>query len=343
MQGYVESIFLAFDEVSHSYIYNGYEALAHKINYIIAPMIILAIVFKGYKMWFESSIKVSEFWKFTVKVAVIYTIGLNWGQFSSLFMGLFQGSIDQFGSALLEANPLHIPGVTSINMSLQLTSNIIGFISGAVFEQAGFSHIGLFFYGGVIWIVGYAMIIIAMFEMIIAKIMMAVLFTVAPIMFVCLLFEYTKGIFDRWIGNLIGYTVLLIMISAMLGLIMGIIYEFMPITAVTSALPSSFFKGLAVGVVPMVICLFVAIYGMTKLSSMAMHIGGGAASSGMGGVIGGMMVGKMMSMGSSPLNSAGRKATDHSLSQLGKLAGFGGSKVGGALKSGLGKVRDKLK
>lgn len=297
MQGYVESIFLAVDTVTEHYVYNGYTALVGKLNYILAPLFMLAVALKGYKMWFDGEVKLNEFWYFTAKIGFIYGIGLSWGQFSKLFMGLFQSAIDTFGSALLSANPLHIPGITSINMSLQLTSNIIDFITSALFQQAGITHLGLFFYAGLIWIIGYAVIAIAMLEMIIAKIMMAVLFTVAPIMIVSTLFKTTKGVFDRWLGNLIGFSMLLIMISAMLGMIMGIIYDFMPITAVSQALPSSFFSGLAVGIVPMLICLVIAIYAITKLSGMAMHIGGGASSAGIGAIVGGMMAGGMISRG----------------------------------------------
>jgi type IV secretion system protein VirB6 len=335
MQAYVESIFLTVDKVTENYVYNGFSALVDQVNLVLAPLLILAVIFQGYKIWFSAEMKLNDFWYFTLRIGLIEGIGLTWSTFSKLFMGTFQSIIDSFGSALLSANPIHIPGVSSINMSLQLTSNVIGLISSAIFGQAGIYHLSLFFYGSLVWCVGYAMVGLAMVEMILAKFMMAALFTIAPIIAIATLFKPTRGMFDRWLGNLLGFTMLLIMISVMLGMTMGILYTFMPITAVTDALPDSFFKGLAIGLVPMLICLFLSMYCMFKISQLAMHIGGGACSAGIGAVVGGMMVGAMMGAGA----KAGGKGMD-----LAKSGGKAGAKaITGKLKSSVKAVRKRFK
>jgi type IV secretion system protein VirB6 len=323
MHQYVESIFIVTDKVIDNYVYNGFEALVSQLNTIVAPLIVLAIVFQGYKCWFNGEIKLSDFWYFVVKVCIIESVGLTWSTFSKFFMGSFQAIIDNYGSALLQANPLHIPGVHSINMGLQLLSDVISMITSAIFSQAGFSHLDFFFYGGIIWLIGNFVIGIAMIEMIMAKFMMAALFTIAPIMFLMTLFRLTRPSFDRWLGNLFGFTILLILISTMLGMIMGVIYEFMPVVTVANALPDGFFNGLATGIIPMMICLVLGIYGLYKVNLIAMHIGGGASTAGMGAVVGGLMIGLAMS----PLNQIGRKASGYGLKQLSRLTGYGGTQT----------------
>lgn len=335
---YVRVIFTNFDAAVNTYIYNGYSALMSYVNVYLAALVVAAIIMKGYKLWFSDDVKLKEFAVFVFKVAFIYFFAVNWGNFSHYVVPLFQkGIIDGMGSALMTANPIKIPNVNDIEMALQVTSNLISYIGSAVMVQAGWTSISYLFYGGVVYIAGFFLVLISMIEIVVAKIVMAALFVIAPAIIPCCLFTYTQGIFDRWIGNLIGYSLLLVMVSAVLGIGMSIIYNAMPITGIAAVLPDSFLKGLAYGIIPMVATLVIVAYAMTKLTSVAMHIGGGASGAGLGALAGGMMVGMAMSS----TKSVASPLAKSTMGMAGRTAGLAMTKTLGAGATGVKSMASK--
>ena len=330
---YVKILFTDFDAAVKNYIYDGYNALMSYVNVYLASLIIAAIIFMGYKLWFTDDLKIKDFAYFVAKVSFIYFFAVNWGNFSEYLMTFFQkGIIDGMGSAIMTANPIKIPNVDDIESALQLTSDLVSFIGSSIISHAGFSTMSYIFYGGFVYISGFVLILIAMIEIVVAKIMMAALFVIAPAIIPCCLFKYTQGIFDRWIGNLIGFSLLLVLISAVLGIGMSIIYSFLPITSITAVLPDHFFNGLSYGIIPMLASLIIVAYSLTKITSVAMHIGGGASSAGLGAIAGGMMIGAAMSS---------TKSMAHPLAK--SVMGGAGRTAGSALRSGVNLGVDGIK
>ena len=328
--------FNEIDALLQNYVYNGYQALMGYIRAPLGVLVLLAIGFSGYRTWTNvgGELKLSDFFAFLFKVSFIYFFAINWGHFSELVMGLFNdGVINGMGAALLQANPIHIAGVTNVEAALQLQSQLMDEISRQIFGAGSWHNWTPYIYATITWVTTTIMIAIIVIEMTLAKVMMALLFVLAPAMIPCVMFEKTRSIFTSWLGNLVGYSLLLVFINALMGLLSGIVMWIMPIRTVTEHLP---LQGTAMGIAPFLIVTCVVIYAVTKVHSMAMQIGSGVSSGGSGagfmmGIIGGLGTSKMLgSMAMGP---------------VGMVAGAGSktfSKAGSALKNRASNIGQRL-
>ena len=104
-----------------------------------------------------------------------------------------------------------------------------------------------------------------------------------------------------WIGSLVGHALLIIMISGLMGIFMSIVFWALPISKVSSVIPSTFYDGLATTIFPLLITMLATIFLTVKINSLAMQIGGGVSSGNSAGMIAGMMGGAAMAKGISSL------------------------------------------
>lgn len=236
---FIAPYFKEIDVLLNNYVYNGYQALMHYIQLPLGVLMVLAIGFLGYQCYTSDNVRVKDFYSFSFKFAFIYFFAINWGHFSQYIVTFFNDAIiNGMGAALMQANPIHMPGASNVEIALQILSNLFGYIAQQVFDHGGItSGFSFFIYGGIIWVVTTLMIALVLIEMTLAKIMMAILFVVAPAIIPCVMFEKTKSIFTNWMGNLVGYSLLLIFVSALMGLCASLVFWALPITTTASALP----------------------------------------------------------------------------------------------------------
>ena len=97
---------------------------------------------------------------------------------------MIYSAVDLVSGALISANPLHIPGFNSVNAALQQALIEFMMVSKLFYNSAGWSNIAAFVQGFGVQVMGYIMVGVALFEITLAKVMLAVLFTLMPV-FVC--------------------------------------------------------------------------------------------------------------------------------------------------------------
>lgn len=330
--------FKEIDALLNNYVYNGYQALMGYIQLPLGVLMVMAIGFLGYQCYTSDNVRVKDFYSFSFKFAFIYFFAINWGHFSQYIVTFFNDAvINGMGAALLQANPVNIPGATNVETALQLMSTIFQNISNALFGEAGIRHLSFFFYGGMVWLITTVMIAIALIEMTLAKIMMAILFVVAPAIIPCVMFEKTKSIFTNWMGNLVGHSLLLVFISALMGLASNLIFWVIPVKTAEAIIDV---HGLAWGIVPFLIIIVITVYAMTKVHSMAMQIGSGVASGGTGmGLMMGLVGGLSMSRA---LGGAGLSAGKN-LFSLGKGAAKGAYSAATAPRQAAQNIAKRIK
>lgn len=126
----------------------------------------------------------------------------------------------------------------------------------------------------------------AVFELVLAKIMLAILFSTAPLFISFTLFKVTQGFFDRWLGACAGFGLLMIFVSSMLALALSIAQWAIADIYISHAVGLSL-----VGFVPVMIIGFIGVGILLKASQLAQSIGGTittvSGSSLLAGVIGG--------------------------------------------------------
>jgi len=222
-------------------------------------------------------------------------------------------------SSDISATPVPIPHFAGTGIDGAMQSVFIEFtkIGEWVWNRGSWHNVGPRFTAVLIWGFGYAMILVAVFELVLAKIMMAVLLATAPLFVGFTLFKPTHGFFDRWLGACAGYALLTLFVSSMLALSLSIAQWAIAGTYLDKALNVSL-----VGFIPVMVVGFIGVGVILKAAQLAQAIGGTVTTSSgsalLAGTIGGAVGGAM----------AGLKITNHP---------FGpsrGSTLGGAGKAG---------
>lgn len=325
---FVEKFFTALDALLSSYVFDGYQALSNMMQGPLAAIATLYIVIFGLSVmngWVK--VNMGEFVKSVLKLGLIYTAVSNWGWVSSIVITSVYSGIDAVSGALIKASPLHIPGFNDVNSALQEVLIEFMMIAQLFFKSGGWSNIAATIQGWGVEAIGYVMVAIAVFEITLSKIMLAILFALMPV-FVCFcFFKSTKGFFDRYVGVIVSNAFVLVMVNAVLILGLQLVYWAFPVLEGQSALNIGF-----LGVVPIMLVAFIVIATLMKVGGVAHSLGGSIASASGSAMLGGMIGGAMGSAlsGMHLLKNTGRAA-----GVMGSFVKNGAAQTAGSLKQGL--------
>ncbi len=302
----VEKLFTELNVLLNDYVFHGYNALVAYLKVPLGLAMVLYIVLMGLSItqgWMKLSM--GNLVKSSLKLGAIYLAIMNWGWFNHTVVGLISSGAGQIGDVLVNATPLPLPHSTGGGIYGAMQSVLIEFTQiGTWVWDRGSSHaFGPRFNALLIWGFGYALIMVALFELILAKIMLAVLFAIAPLFVGFTLFKPTQGFFDRWLGACVGFGLLTIFVSSMLTIALCFAQWAIAGTFADHAEHLSL-----VGFVPVMIVGFMGIGIILKAAQLAQSIGSAVTTSSgsslLAGTIGGA-VGSALSTVKMPVSAVG--------------------------------------
>lgn len=183
--------------------------------------LVLFVMFYGLNFLMGTSkLTQTELLNRLIKIAFIYLfVSPNgWKFYEAYFVNLFRGGVDYivFSLSAIFGNEAIIGEIGKEVPSRALMFNGIDETLGLVFNSSSLSKIfGLFFSSLTGWI-SCCILVFSIFMFVFAVANAILLYTIAqlftiillilgPIFFVTLLFENTKGMFDKWLKSLIGF------------------------------------------------------------------------------------------------------------------------------------------
>lgn len=302
------------DRITQSFTFNGYNALASYLSVPLGLACVLYIVLTGYAMMFGFiKMPAAAFRKMLLRIGLTYTFAMNWGFFVEFFVNLFIDSASALGAVMMQANPFAVPITTGSGVNGGLQSVLIEIIRVGqwVFDKATFRHWAPAFTGILIDLAGVIVVGIAFFELVIAKLMLSFLLSLAPLFFLFTLFDGTKTFFDRWLGTLVGFSLVLIFVSAVVGLCMHLLHM--------TIIPHYLAQGETVTFsdwIPIVLVAALSLMALLEVTCIAKSIGSscstghGSAMVGgfLGGALGASQSGKSLGSGTKNLAGKGIKA-----------------------------------
>lgn len=332
----VANILVEIDMLLHNFVYNGYAALADYLRVPLGIITALYITIFGYSImmgWVRVSM--GNFVKAVLKIGFIYLAVTSWSWVSEYGIGTANGVITRLGDALIGASPVHIPGIGGIDGAMQTTLIQFTKLGSVVFDSGGLSNFGGWLGGIIIWVFGYLIVGIGLFEIILAKVMLAVLFVFTPLLVLFCYFKPFQSIFDRWLGAIIGFALLQLFVTAALTLALSLAYWWIALYIGESALDIGNY-----GTLPIVIVGIICIGLVWKAAHLAQNLGGIVSTSAASAMVGGM-VGGAVGASLSTLN-VGRLAMRPATSLMGLGKGMVKSSYSGA-KSIMKDVRSSLR
>lgn len=321
--------------ILQSFVYNGYNAMADHLRVPLGLAVTLYIIILGVSIsqgWVKLSL--GNFTKSCIKIGLIYSFAMHWSTFSFYIVKGIEGSAGQIGDWMINATPITIPHFAGEGIDGALQSVLIEVTKVGLWtwDKGAFNNYSPYFTALIIWLFGYAALMLAVIEILMAKMMIAILFTTAPLFIGFTLFQKTHHFFDKWLGAICGFVFFLILIPAGVSLMLNCIQWTIAGEYGNRALSMDL-----VGFVPLVLVSVLSVLLIIKITAYAHVIGGSvttnSGSSLVAGFIGGAIGGSMSAVKQVTPSSKGAESSATSgLTQAGNLAM---GNVAGAAMSGL--------
>jgi type IV secretion system protein VirB6 len=251
----------------------SYEALS---RYLFHPATILATIYfaiQGMRLLLgELNLTFSVLFKTILRIGFIFTLmGTGGWQYIAQYCYEFlnQLSLD-LGQVLLEG----VSTAHSKNLfdGLQDVLNQFSTIGFNFFMQGHFYHWLPYLNGLLVWAVGFLMVAVGLFHLIVAKVLFSILLAILPLILLACFFDRFYSIFDRWVGFIVSIFLLQILIYAVLAFEITLSHWWVDSFQLSGHLLSHF------KAIPLIIFGVISVGLMGKMSTLAYGIGAGVAS-----------------------------------------------------------------
>ena len=314
------------------FVKDSYLALANHLRVPLAGLGALVIIFFGYGV-LQGHIKtpIQEVYKIIIRLGLVYLFVMSWGNFSFYVVGLFDKGANELSAILMKTSHTLTAG-KSVAHSLQKVFTDVIHVGWWTMKKVSLKNWWPYYTAFFIWISGLIVIGIALFELIVSKIMMSICFAVAPIFLIMTLFEKSRSFFDRWLGHLVGFSLVLIFVSAVISLSLTVIHA-----SIAGYLGDEAASMNAVGWVPIVLVAVLSGGCMLAAAALAKNIGGACHTAGGAAMVGGLVGGalgagvlvnramkqmeeyKKKQAGSNALGATQGGASDHQFTNRGEI------------------------
>ncbi len=279
------------DKLTNHFVFDGYSALSSVLKAPLGSMIVLYIVLTGYAIARGIVERPQqELFKFSIRAGLIYMTAMNWDFFASHIKDLFVGGSEFIATTLMQSVHKQPMG-GSINQGLQNVLNEIIKLGSHLFDAGSLRKLTPYFAGMMVFLSGSITVGLALIEIVIAKLMMAVTLCTAPLFIIFTLFDQTKSFFDRWLGVLAGFSFVLIFVSSVVGLCIHLLHM---VTASMLGSPSQLTAAIWI---PIAIVACLCVMGIIQAVSIGKNIGGSLCTSGGAAMVGGFIGGSIGAWG----------------------------------------------
>lgn len=258
----------------------------------------------------------------SLRIGIIVSVALAGGMYQSQIAGAIVELPNALATALV-SNPAEGAGAASI---IDVAAGK-GFDAAArAFEQSSFFSADGLLYGifGIIIILATAVVVsIGGAFILLAKVALALLAGIGPIFIVTFLWQPLAKFFDMWIGQVLNYVILVVLFSALFGLMMEIYGGYVADVKFESGVNVAYSLGGAI------ILSIAMVLVLLQLPGIAGALAGGAGLSYMHEMRA-LRGGAASVSRASGLNAAGRQAS--------RGANWAASKAGGGIKTGVSKA-----
>lgn len=221
----IETLINNVDNLVLAFVQGSFGSLTATVQILWRLMFIIFIAIYGYKIIISGRFSAGDLLMHIVKIIVILAIATQWDTFTLIVYDMvtelpsdIAGQI-MLGASNVFTDPAFADSPTA-NTALSGFYDRSMEVSAKVLEGAGWSDMGLYLYALLIWVgaigfTGYAAMLI-----ILSKLAVALLLSVAPIFILLLMFANTKNLFEGWLRTLLNYAVIPIFVYGLLALLL---------------------------------------------------------------------------------------------------------------------------
>jgi hypothetical protein len=311
MDSYVVKILSEFNLVIGNLVPDAYNQVALIVVPCLVATLALALTLLGIRVMTGQVQSPKELYVFMGKAIFAIVVISGWGEVTRLLYELFSQVTMYFGDHVINivSGKLNvgnvmpsIPGVSGIGAAMDQAILTFHAVANHLTKNAGWKDFSAYFLAFLVRLFGWGIILIGLIEIVVAKLIVAVLFLLLPIMALFLPFQKTEKKFETYLGVLCGYSLILILVPMVIGFSLSFIKWSLILGKVISL------TGQVIGlsnwgmIVPFILVGGICLVLVVTAGHIAKQIGSGSASSsGMAmlagaaaGAMGGFALGKGM-------------------------------------------------
>jgi type IV secretion system protein VirB6 len=257
------------DQITLGYTAKAYQAVvsAH-ITELRLMMVAYIALFGIAVLQGALSMSLRDASRHILKALIVFQLATNWGTFTTFFYNVFTVGPEKLTAALIGGK----------DPTQQLEDVFVTGVDAArnINRKAGTFDVAQIFLGVLILMGTVLMVGIALFLLILSKLGLAILLSIAPVFIALALWKSTQGLFQGWINYLVNYAMIPVVTYALLGLILALMKD--PVNAIKLS-----GENLTMAtVVPYLLMGAIAFLLFTQVLRIAASLGGGVALSAAG-------------------------------------------------------------
>ena len=279
----IETTINNVDTIIFAFVNGAFGSFTPIVSTLWRLMFIIFIAIFGYKVMISGKFSTSELLVNMVKIIVLLAVATQWDQFTLLVYNMTTDFPADIASVLITSVDGATPSAGasdegSANTALSLFYDRAMFVAGEILKGAGWTKWGLYLYAFVIWGGALAFTGLAAMLIILAKMAVAILLSVAPLFILLLIFANTKTLFDGWLRTLLNYAVIPIFVYAVLALMLSLAEIPLQFLEANSGNDDKLLSSIA----PFLFICIVSVLLLSQVMNLAASVTGGLSLSTMG-------------------------------------------------------------
>ncbi len=286
----ITSLLQTVDHLGENYVSTAYQALSHAMTSggtagVAGLLLTLYVIVWGIGIWQGTATGGPTDHAFRLfRAFLIYALATSWADFQTFAYKFLNDGPSAIGNALLDAvttangtgTAQNLTSVNGVQSALQNMWDTTNNATQAFLQNAGLTNWGPYIFAAVFYVVMALLIGFAIFLIILSKLFMWLLLALAPIFIILLLFGATARFFSGWLGALLQYFLVQVLVYAFLAFYVSLIQQ--SIDTLNGVANSKTASWATIG--PVVLLAIIGVLLLSQINNVAAAIAGGVPISG---------------------------------------------------------------
>jgi type IV secretion system protein VirB6 len=281
----ITALLQSVDQIGQNYVSTAYQALSSALTSggatgVGGLLLTLYVIVWGIGIWQGTASGGPVDHAFRLfRAFLIYALATGWNDFQTFaYNGMNQGP-SAIGNALLSAvtstnstgTSANLTSVDGVQSALQNMWDTTNSATEAFLQNAGITNWGPYIFAAVFYVVMALLIGFAIFLIILSKLFMWLLLALAPVFIILLLFGVTSRYFSGWLGALVQYFLVQVLVYAFLAFYVSLVQQ--SIDALNGVASSKSVSWGTIG--PVVLLAIIGTLLLAQINNVAAAIAGG--------------------------------------------------------------------
>jgi len=281
----ITALLQSVDQIGQNYVSTAYQALSSALTSggatgVGGLLLTLYVIVWGIGIWQGTASGGPADHAFRLfRAFLIYALATGWNDFQTFaYNGMNQGP-SAIGNALLSAvtstnstgTSANLTSVDGVQSALQNMWDTTNSATEAFLQNAGITNWGPYIFAAVFYVVMALLIGFAIFLIILSKLFMWLLLALAPVFIILLLFGVTSRFFSGWLGALVQYFLVQVLVYAFLAFYVSLVQQ--SINALNGVASSKSASWATIG--PVVLLAIIGTLLLAQINNVAAAIAGG--------------------------------------------------------------------